>query len=423
MRRFSLLLTCFLVAWSSALARAEPQRLLVQRFEALAVEDKLARSLEEAVVLQLGRREGISVVTPAEMEQTVEFAKTQAELGCDELDQCMVEVQKKLSVQRLIAGKVSKLGSDYILALGLVDLASKTVGNRITRQAGTFPALLEAVPSGLDELLGAAKASLGFQLPKGQTLKLAVMPLSARGVTGATADAMTQILSAELNGIEGISVISRDDIAAMLEKVQTEGELGCTDNMECIVEIGASLGLSKLVTGTVGKVADTFVISLQLVDIRKADVENRVLESFDGAADELKHAIKLTAYELVGVEYKSQKGRVDFTFNVEDAEVRLGQARLNLKDSQLGIGDLEPGRYSLRVIADPDDYYPLQTDVYVSPHGNNVRTFRVAERPSAWYQKWWVWTITGAVVAAGTTTAVIVTRDEPSTVSGTATVR
>ena len=200
----------------------------------------------------------------------------------------------------------------------------------------------------------------------------------------------------------------------------TEGELGCTDNLECIVEIGAALGLSKLVTGTVGKLKDSYVISMQLIDTRKAEVENRVLETFEGGAEELRHAVKLSAYQLAGVDYTQRKGRIDFTFNVADASVRMGERTLELQDHRLRLTDLTPGRYSLRVMADPSDYYPLQTDVYVAPNGDNVRTFRMSDKPSAWYEKWWVWTVAGVVVAgAATSVAVLATRSSsPSTATG-----
>lgn len=403
---------------------AERERLLVQRLEAVGVADALARSVEEAVILHLGKRPGVNVVSPAEMEQTVKAAKTAAELGCDQLDACLVEVQRKLRAKRLISGKVSRLGSEYLVALGIVDVENKTVGRRVTRQAPELKQLLETVPSAVNELFGGEQPAVAFRLASGTQLKLAVMPLSARGVTNATADAMTQILSAQLNEIEGIDVISRDDIRAMLDKIQIEGQLGCTDNMACIVEIGASLGLSKLVTGTVGKLQGTFVISLQLVDIRKAAVENRVLESFDGDPDELKHAIKLSAYQLVGVDYQTRSGRVDFGFNVADATVRFGMLDTRLRASQLSLKGLAPGRYSLRIVADPDDYYPLQTDIYVSPNGDNVRSFAVQEKPTPWYGQWWVWTIAGALVVGGVTTAVIVVNNQPgSTVSGFAEVQ
>jgi TolB-like protein len=403
---------------------AAAERWLVQRLEAAAEDAALARSVEESVVLHIGKRSGITVVSPAEMEQTLKMAQTTAELGCDQLDSCVAEMESKLRAQRVISGKVSRLGSEFVLALGVLELATKTVGRRVTRQATTAPELLATAPSAVAELLGDAPPAVAFQLPPGQHLKLAVMPLSARGVPPATADAMTQILSAQLNQIDGVDVISRDDIRAMLDKAQDEGQLGCTATLECIIEIGASLGLSKLVTGTVGKLQETFVISLQLVDVRNANVENRVLESFAGDADELKHAIKLSAYQLVGVDYQARPGRVDFAFNVAQADVRLSQRQLVLRGSQLTVGDLTPGRYSLRVVADPDDYYPLQTDVYVSPNGDNVRSFSVLEKPKPWYTRWWIWTIAGVVVAGGATTAILVANSNAaSTVDGAVTIR
>ena len=51
-------------------------------------------------------------------------------------------------------------------------------------------------------------------------------------------------------------------------------------------------------------------------------------------------------------------------------------------------------------VADPDAYFPLQTDVYVSPNGDNVRSFALREKPGAWYTRWWVWTIAGVAPAA-----------------------
>jgi TolB-like protein len=417
MTRWLALLLAVLAAPLSA-ARAEPTRVLVQRLEAVGIEKGAAARVEEALVFELGKRAALEVVSPAELEQTVAFAKTQTELGCDAADECMIEVRQKLHVQRVISGKVSRLGSDHVLTFGIIDLATQAVGKRVARNAPDAVSLLALLPAAVDELLGAAAAAPEFKLDPGEQLKLAVMPLTAHGVSTATADSLTQIVTYELNRIAGISVLSRDDIRAMLDKIATEGELGCTENLSCVVEIGAALGLSKLVTGTVGKLDDTYVIAIQLVDTRRAEVQNRVLESFEGAPDELKNAVKLSAYRLVGIEDQMHNGAVRFTFNVDRAQVRLGERLLELKAHELDLGDIAPGRYSLRVIPDPEDYYPLQTDVYVSPRGQNIRAFQVAEKPGAWYTKWWVWTLTGAVVAATATTVAVLATQSPSTGSG-----
>jgi TolB-like protein len=410
---------CVALVCAASTAHADGhRRLLLSRLEPVAVPAAFASSLEEALVFELGRRAGIEVISPAELEQTLELAKVETEVGCDVLDECMVSVQRKLRVHSLVTGKVSRLGGTYLIAVSLLDVASNSVVKRAAKTADSIEALRATLPAAVDELLGNAAPKAEFRLQPGQQLKLAVMPLAARGVPASTSDAMTQILASELNQISGISVISRDDIRAMLDKVATEGELGCTENLGCIIEIGAALGLAKLVTGTVGKLQDTYVIAMQLIDTRKAAIENRVLETFEGDADELRHAVKLAGCELVGVDYTRQVGAIDFMFNVEDASVRLGDRALQLDDHRLHVRGLSPGRYSLRVIADPFSFYPLQTDVYVAPNADNVRTLRVSDRPAPWYGKWWVWTAGGVLLAAAATGLIIAASASPSSGSG-----
>ena len=102
----------------------------------------------------------------------------------------------------------------------------------------------------------------------------------------------------------------------------------------------------------------------------------------------------------------------------------LGDKKKKMNGSRFALTDLFPGRYSLRVIADPDDYYPLQTDIYVSPGGANVRTFAVQEKPTPWYGTWWFWTVTGVVVAGATAATVyFVTQQDEPLGSGTVTIR
>ncbi len=397
-------------------ADASPRRILVQKIEAVDVDDALARSLEESLVLDIGNRENVSVVTSAELQNIVDTVDLKSQMGCDESIECLIEVQNKLDAEILIAGRVTKLGEDYIFSINTVNIATKSVGNRISIQGENLNELKERVKGAVDILLGYAVAEQLFQLKEGEELSLAVMPLSARGVDQSVADSLTSILSAELNQIKGVSVVSQDDIKAMLSQVSLASEMGCLDSLECVVEIGASLGLSKLVTGAVGKVTDSFVVSVQLIDVRKAEVDNRVLESFAGDERELQNAIKLAAYQLVGVDYKDMKGGVDFSFNIRQGMVQFGEIESPIENSKFIKGDLVPGRYFMRVRADSDRYFPLQTDIYVAPVSKNVKTFNILEKPAPWYRSWWFWTITGVVVvgAAGAVTAVILTQQTPS---------
>ena len=44
----------------------------------------------------------------------------------------------------------------------------------------------------------------------------------------------------------------------------------CTSDTSCLVEIGGALGVDYLVSGSVGKLGDAFVIILKLMDVHEA---------------------------------------------------------------------------------------------------------------------------------------------------------
>ena len=380
-------------------------QLLVQQIEGVDVEKTLPLTIEQAIVFNIGARKEYSVVTSAEMNEMIKFTEQKMQIGCENSSSCLAEIQNRFDVEKLIAGKIVKLGDEYILTINSVNVNNGTVGKRVNIQGVKFEEIKNKIPHAIDQILGLSKQIKMFQLEKGEKLSVAVMPLITQGIEQATGDALTQILAAEMNSIEGMSVIAQDDINAMLGKVEKDLEMQCSDSIECIVEIGAALGLSKLITGTVGKVKDTFVISIQLIDTRKAKVLARVLESYSGDRSELTNAIKLAAYQIAGVDYSSKKGSINFTFNTDQAKIIIGETKDQLKDSTYRKKDMLPGRYFLKVLGNADDFFPFQTDIYVAPGITNVKTFSILERPAKWYETWWFWTATTAIVAAaGATT-------------------
>jgi hypothetical protein len=285
--------------------------------------------------------------------------------------------------------------------------SDRSVVQRVATEAPDAKSLREALGPLVDGLLGAKQEPAQFHLAPGEQLRLAIMPLAANGVPAPTADAMTQILAAEYSQIEGVSVLSREDIRVMLQQIELESQLGCLDDLECVAEIGAALGLSRLVTGNVADVAGTRLVSLRLIDTRAATVLSRQVEAFEGDAKELPHAVKLAGYRLLGVPLEGKPGGVAWTFNVAAGKATLGAQAYPIQAHQLQLNQLPVGRYSLWVVPDSDSYLPLRTDVFVPPGLNNVRSFDLTRAPERWYQQWWVWAIAGAVVTATATSAVL----------------
>lgn len=397
-------------------------KILVQNIESVDIDESVGQLLLEAVIGELGKRQGFEIVSTEELSKIAEVSEEAFKMGCMNSQECMIAVQEKLHASLIISGRVGMLAEELVLTLNTVDVENNTVGERVSIEGPDAQTLVKEIPEALDHILGKSEKKAMFSLAEGEKLQIAVIPLSAQGIEKSTADALTQILSAELNSIQGVSVTGRDDIEAMLSKVEMDAQLDCLDNLQCVVEIGASFGLSKLVTGSVGKIKNNWVVSTKLIDVREASVLNRVLESYDGEEDELKNAVRLSAYRLTGVDFREKTGGVNFSFNIREGEIQFGGDKKTMDSGNFLKDNLVPGRYYLKVADTSEKYLPMQTDVYIPPGAVNVKTMTLMEAPRPWYKTWWFWTITGTVVAgASATTVILLTMDNSGwngTVSG-----
>jgi hypothetical protein len=68
----------------------------------------------------------------------------------------------------------------------------------------------------------------------------------------------------------------------MLEVQREKSKLGCQD-VSCLVEIGGALGADRVVTSGLNRFGDTYLFTLQLVDVRRARVVRDAEERFAGS--------------------------------------------------------------------------------------------------------------------------------------------
>jgi TolB-like protein len=114
---------------------------------------------------------------------------------------------------------------------------------------------------------------------RAEKIKLAVLDLSAAGASADLAASLTTAVASELDRLEVFSIISRQEIRAMLSYEAQKQALGCDAGSSCLAEIGGALGVRYLVSGTIGKVGDAYAFNLVLTDIDTAKVESRVSEN------------------------------------------------------------------------------------------------------------------------------------------------
>jgi len=387
------------------------EKVLVQQIEPVGIEKEKSAVIEEALVLEIGNRKGYSVSSTQELNDLLKYLKIKKSLRLSDSKEGMKKVREKLKTDILITGKLAKLADELILSLNAIDMNSAEIKKRITVQGMNIKEVKKQLSRAVDILLGKTEVKSKFVLPKDETFKLAVMPLKPSGVDKSASDTLSQILNSQLNQIDGIKVISQDDLKAIIEKTRTDITFKCENSIQCLTDIGASFGASLLVTGSVGKIKDMYVITVKLIDVREGEILSRIVESFEGKENQLKHAIKLIALNLVGAEYEASKGRVDFTFNAENAEVSFAGKSRKTDDGTYKKDGIVPGRYLLKVIS--EDFYPLQSDIYVAPDSLNTVYFELKEKPAEWYETWWFWTITGVMVAGTTaTTAYLLNQDK-----------
>jgi hypothetical protein len=110
-----------------------------------------------------------------------------------------------------------------------------------------------------------------------------------KGVPEGTSDVLADLLLEALLSRHGIRALGPSDARAMLSAEQQKLLVGCKDE-SCMTELAGALGADWLIAGTVGKLEDLYVVSLQLIDARKARVTARAtanLKSLKEAPEKL----------------------------------------------------------------------------------------------------------------------------------------
>ena len=274
----------------------------------------------------------------------------------------------------------------------------------------------------LEDLKGLTEKKTVTLAELGMKPKIAVMDFRAEGVEETLARNITDVVTVELKQFQGVSVISRQEIQAMLNFEGVKQGMGCDDE-GCFAEIGNALGVGYLVTGNVGKVEKTFLVNLKLLDIRKALIIGREQENFLGPADGLLPASRFALRRLFGETYQGE-GFLKLSVNVDETAVSINGASKGVWPAVTLDDPLQAGKY--RLAATREKYFPVAQDVYVEPARQTQVQLMLEKEPPKWWETWLFWTVTGAVVAGAVTTGVVLGTmqgDSPESGSGDIAVR
>ena len=128
---------------------------------------------------------------------------------------------------------------------------------------------------------------------------LSVLDLEGRGISALEAGSLTDRLRSELSTTNAVTIVERGQMQEVLDE-QGFQQTGCVSS-ECAVEVGKLLGVSHMVTGSIGKLGTTFTLDVRIFSVQDGGIVNTVSKSYQGPIDGLLTQIEMTAWELIGL--------------------------------------------------------------------------------------------------------------------------
>ena len=363
---------------------AARQRIMVMQLQSTGVAQQISAPLNDIIAREIGQHTGYDVASSDDVDRLTAAQGARQLSGCAQDEECVLEISRKLQADLVVSGSVGMIGQKYVLSLSLTNPRHLGKATGALESVARVDDLPKAVLPCLAKLFKWGKtteARSTFHLPKGRKLAFAVMDLRPTGLSEETAQNLTQVLTVEVKGVDGASVVSRQDINSMLQLNATKMELGCGDD-SCMAQIGGALGVDRLIAGDAGRLGQTFIINLRLIDVRKGEIENRITETFNGDEEQLLRAVRHAGRELLGLNAIGS-GRIAITVSQNESQVFVDQAlkgRAPLAIESLGIGP-----HALRV--SHDGFFDWHSDVYVDSAETTSIWALMKERPQAWYQR------------------------------------
>ncbi len=106
--------------------------------------------------------------------------------------------------------------------------------------------------------------------------KIAVWDLASRNTPVTHAQELTSILVSEISKMGKYEVYSQENVRTLAGWTAEKMALGCTDT-KCLTALG-QMDVGKLISGSVGKIGDTYSISLNLFDTQNVKAEKSISE-------------------------------------------------------------------------------------------------------------------------------------------------
>lgn len=129
---------------------------------------------------------------------------------------------------------------------------------------------------------------------------VAILDFDGRGISQMEAATLTDRLMSEMVSTNAVIMVERNQMKEILEE-QGLQQSGCT-SAECAAEVGALLGVQSMISGSFGKLGNTFTIDAKMFSVETGQTTRSVSKTYKGEVDGLLPIIEIVAWELVGLQ-------------------------------------------------------------------------------------------------------------------------
>jgi hypothetical protein len=238
----------------------------------------------------------------------------------------------------------------------------------------------------------------------------ALFRLDPLGIEPQIVSQLQRILRAELQRVVGHELPSD---RAVGDAVAANPKLAsCTADPACLAPLAKALKVTRVVSGNVGGLADSYVVNLKLVDDNGRELR-RVTATLSGSPEELIDEIRVAAFRLVAPE--RLVGNIAILSDVPGASITLDGVTVGKTPLPGPLASLPVGVHKLAVEREGFSSYsedvPVRfektTQVVVHQTAMSKAALRTERRRRAAaetpiYAKWWFWaTMAGSAIATG----------------------
>ena len=119
------------------------------------------------------------------------------------------------------------------------------------------------------------------------------------GLSATEAITLTNSFRSELFKTQKYNVLERKEMESILSE-QAFTLTGACNSAECAVEVGQLLSAEKIVIGDIGKIGQSYSITIRLVDVSTSKIEQSLGERYKGEPEGLLDIFKVMAQKLAG---------------------------------------------------------------------------------------------------------------------------